>query len=153
MKQNLQRHRINGNETGSSLIEVAVILLMLLLLFSGVVDIGVAFHYSDTLEKAADAGALYGSQNPTDISGMVQAADEDAQDVPGMSAAAVYGCECSDGSGSSASCTVRPSCPSGTSLTYYVTVTARTTYKAVVPWISIPSSYNLASTVTMPTGP
>ncbi len=151
MKRSLQHRWIMGSEAGSSLIEVAVILLVLLALFSGAVDLGVALYYSNTLQKAADAGALYGSQNPTDTAGMIQAADQDAQDVPGINASAIYGCECSNGSSQTPNCTVTPSCPSGTSETYYVSVTARTTYKALIPWPGLQSSYNLGSTVTLPT--
>lgn len=151
MKTVLQSRGINSGESGSSLIEAVVILLVLLVMFAGAADLGVAFYYSNTLQKAADAGALYGSQNPMDTTGMVQAATADAQDVPGMSATAIYGCECSDGSAQSPSCSTTPSCSSGVTETYYVSVTTQTTYKPLVPWPGIPSSYNLASTVTLPT--
>lgn len=153
MKRDLSLHRMNRNESGSSLIEATLILLFLLLLFAGSVDIGTAFSYSSSLQKAANAGALYGTQYPTDTSGMIKAADQDAQDVPGMNVSATYGCECSDGSSQSQNCASTPSCTSGTNEIYYVEVSATSTYKPLVLWPGIPTSYNLGSTVTLPTAP
>lgn len=149
--------RLSQRENGSALIELALILPLILLLFMGAVDLGRAFYYSNAVAKAAESGALYGSQNPTDTSGMVltsdnamQAAFNSAQDMSGVNATASYGCECSNGSGLSASCTSAPACTSNQ--VYYVTVTANATYKTLLPWPGIPSSYNLSSTVTMRSG-
>lgn len=137
-------------EEGSSLLELAIILPLLVLLFAGIVDLGRAFYYSDALAQAAENGALYGSQYPTDTAGMIQAADLDAQNVPGVNATASYGCECNNGTGQSPSCSTTPTC--GTNVVYYVTVTAKTAYIPMIPWPGIPSSYNLSSSVTMRSG-
>lgn len=142
------------NQRGSALVELALILPLILLLFMGIIDLGRAFFYSNTVARAAEAGALYGAQNPTDTTGMIDASDQamsaafaTAQDVSGVNSSAVYGCECSDGTGQSASCTVTPSCTANQ--VYYVTVTSNATYKTLVPWPGIPSSISMSSTVTM----
>lgn len=149
MSRGLARH-----EEGSALIELALILPLLLVLFMGAVDLGRAFYYSNTVVRAAEAGALYGSENPTDPTGMIDASDEamgtafsNAPDMSGVNSTAGYGCECNSGSGQSAGCTSTLSC--STNEVYYVTVTANATYKTLIPWPGIPSSYNMSSTVTM----
>jgi Flp pilus assembly protein TadG len=135
------------SEQASNLVEVSLLLPLLLVMIAGVVDLGRALYYSDALASAASAGAIYGSQAPTDITGMENTVDNDAAQVPEISAAASYGCECQDGSGKSASCSTSPSCSNG--VVYYVTVTASSQFKPLVPWPGIPSSFSLSSSSTM----
>jgi len=52
------------NERGQSLVELAVSLVVLLFLLSGVVEFGIAFFQFIQLRDAAQEGALYGSINP-----------------------------------------------------------------------------------------
>jgi Flp pilus assembly protein TadG len=142
------------NEKGSALVELALILPLMLLLFAGIVDLGRAFFYSNTVAGAAEAGALYGSQYPSDTTGMTNTSNQamstafgTAQDMSGINSLATYGCECSDGTGQSTACAVTPSCSGN--LVYYVTVTSNATYKTLLPWPGVPSTFNLSSTVTM----
>ena len=58
------------NERGQSLVELAVSLLILLYLLSGAVEFGIAFFQYVQLRDAAQEGALYGSMNPSDLSGI-----------------------------------------------------------------------------------
>ena len=59
------------NERGQSLVELAISLLVLLYLLSGVVEFGIAFFQFIQLRDAAQEGALYGSINPTDTNGII----------------------------------------------------------------------------------
>ena len=59
-------HKIK-NERGQSLVEMAISLVLLLLLLSGIVEFGMAFFQFIQLRDAAQEGALYGSINPTDV--------------------------------------------------------------------------------------
>lgn len=156
----MQRHSTARNlaqlESGSALIELALILPLLLLLFMGIVDLGRAFYYSNAVARAAEVGALYGARNPTDTSGMVDASDHamsaafgGAKDSTSMDSSASYGCECNGGTSQSPGCTVTPSCGSDTNQVYYVTVTANAAFQPILPWPGVPSSFNLSSTVTM----
>jgi Flp pilus assembly protein TadG len=154
MEQTPPVHNCALHEKGSALVEMALILPLLLLLFMGAVDLGRAFYYSNTVARAAEAGALYGSQNPTDTTGMIDASNEamssafgSAQDMSGLNATASYGCECNGGTGQSPACATTPSCT--TNEVYYVTVTANATYNTLLPWPGIPDAVNLSSTVTM----
>lgn len=155
MKRSPMTKNSERNDKGSALVELALILPLVLLLFMGIVDLGRAFYYSNTVARAAEAGALYGSQNPTDTTGMVDASDQamstafgGAPDMSGTNVTASYGCECSDGTGKSSACTATPSCVNMNTV-YYVTVKANADFKPLIPWPGIPSLFNVSSTVTM----
>lgn len=60
----------NREEKGQSLVELAVVLVILLLLVGGIVDLGRAFFTSMSLRDAVQEGALYGSIDPTNTTGI-----------------------------------------------------------------------------------
>ncbi|MGA8043023.1 MAG: pilus assembly protein, partial [Terracidiphilus sp.] len=79
------------------------------------------------------------------------AAQADAPDVPGLTVATpTYGCECSDGTAFSASCTTTPTC--AYNVVYRVTVSVSASYKPMIPWPGIPSSMTLTNSATMRSG-
>lgn len=141
------------DEHGASLVELALLLPMLVLLLLASVDIGRACYLAIEIAGAARAGAIYGSRNPTDTTGMTTVAQDDAPDVPNVSAGTpVYDCECADGSNptSASACSVTPpACSNGLNWVYKVTVTVTGTYTPVMPWPGIPSSMNFSSTASM----
>ena len=140
---------LSRGEQGSSLLELALLTPVLLLLLLGAVDFGRAYYLTVELAGAADAAALYGSQNPTDTAGMQTTAQDDAPDVPNLSVGTpTYGCECSDGTGYSATCSSTPSCPSNNEV-YRVNVTVTATYRTLFPWPGIPSSMSFSSSASM----
>ena len=57
-------------ERGQSLVELSISLVLLLLLLSGAVEFGIAFFQFVQLRDAVQEGALYGSMNPTDTTGI-----------------------------------------------------------------------------------
>lgn len=65
-----RKNCIEKTERGQSLMELAVSLTFILLLLSGIVDLGRAFFTYMGLRDAAQEGALYGSINPKDIAGI-----------------------------------------------------------------------------------
>jgi Flp pilus assembly protein TadG len=145
-------HRIlAGSDRGSSLVETAIFMPMLLTLLLGVVDYGRACYQANEVAGAAHAGAVYGSQYPTDTADMITIAKDNAPDVAGIGATAVYGCECSDGTGASANCATAPTC-TGTTEVYYVKVTASATYSPLIPWPSFAGSFNMSDMVEMRSG-
>jgi Flp pilus assembly protein TadG len=137
-----------ASERGSSLVEVALLMPVLLALLLAATDLGRAFYLMNEVAGAAHAGAMYGSQNPTDTADMQTVATSNAPDVSGIGATASYGCECSDGTQSSASCGTTPSCASLTEV-YYVKVKASATYTPMIPWPKFGSSFTLSDTVEM----
>ncbi len=140
-----------GSESGSSLVEMGLLMPVFLLLLLGVVDLGRAYYLKIEVSDAAHSGALYGSQNPTDTTGMQNAAAAAAPDVPGFTASAAYGCECSDGSSAIASCSSTPTC--ATNVVDYVQVTTSAAYSAWFPYPGIPSSLTLNGSARMRAGP
>ncbi len=135
-------------ESGTSMVETAIIVPLLLLLLAGVVDCGRAYFLANEVEGAAEAGAVYGSGNPTDTTDMQTAATLNAPDVSGISATGSWGCECSNGASSSTSCaTVPTTCTYN--VVYFATVTATATYKPLLPWKGINSTFTITRSATM----
>ncbi len=145
-----RRLRATRSEDGSSLLELALVLPFLLLLLLGVVDFSRGYYLGLEVSAAAHAAALYGSQHDTDITGMQNAALADASDVPNFTSSSVtasYGCECSDGSSASASCSVVPTC--ATNVVDYVQVATSATYNVLFPWPGVPASLTLSGNARM----
>lgn len=139
-----------ARERGASLVEFALMIPFLALLLVGVIDFGRAYYVNVEVSNAAYTGALYGTQNSTDITGMQNAATGDAPDVPGVTATATYGCECSDGTNPVANCTSQPSC--SVNVVNYVQVTTTATYKPIFPWPGIPSSLTMQGSARLRAG-
>jgi len=137
-----------GSEQGTSLVETAMLIFLLVLLLAGTIDFGRIYFLGNEVAGAAQAGAVYGSQNITDTTGMTNAAKDDAPDVSGLMVTPSWGCECSDGSQASASCATTPTGCSA-NVVYYATVTASATYTTLFPWKGIPSSITIARSATM----
>lgn len=57
------------SERGQSLVELSISILVLLFLLAGAVEFGMAFFEFVQLRDAAQEGALYGSLNPTKLTG------------------------------------------------------------------------------------
>jgi len=138
------------DEQGASLVEMAVVLPLFVLMLFGAVDFGRAYYLAIEVAGAAQAAAEYGSQNPTDTTGMQTAAKDDAPAVTLTFPTLSYGCECPDGSSYSASCASKPSsCPSSLSVVYRVNVTVQGAYTPIFPWPGIPSSMSITSSASM----
>jgi Flp pilus assembly protein TadG len=150
------RNHLLRSESGSSIIEAAVLTPVLLLLLLGAADFGHGYYLAEEVAAAAHSGAAYAIQNPGNISsdttGIQTAAKDDAADVSNLTVATpTWGCECSDGSSYSAGCASAPSSCT-TNWVYKVTVTASANYTPLFPWPGIPTSIALSSSATMRSG-
>jgi Flp pilus assembly protein TadG len=152
MKKRNQNHLLR-DERGASLVEMALLMPLFLLLLFGAVDLGRACYLVNEIAGAARAGAIYGSRNPTDTTGMATVAVDDASNVPNVSAGTPsYDCECANGSNvtSASTCaTTPPSCSGGLNWVYKDTVTVTGTYAPLMPWPGVPSSMTFSSTASM----
>jgi Flp pilus assembly protein TadG len=137
-------------EQGASLVEFALVLPFFLALFLGAIEFGRLFYIAAEVTTAAQAGALYGTQNPSDVSGMKAAAQQGASNLTGLNAAATYGCECSDGTNSTPSCTATPSC----SYNYvtYIDVTTSASYVPIFRYPGIPATMTIVREFRMRVG-
>jgi hypothetical protein len=68
-RRNIRMDR-RERERGQSLVEFALCLMILILIFLGVFDLGRAFHSYVGITNAAREGARYGSMHPEDTSGI-----------------------------------------------------------------------------------
>jgi Flp pilus assembly protein TadG len=135
------------HESGSSLVETAMVVPVLLLLLIGAVDFGRGYYSAIEVSSAAESGALYGVQFPSDTAGMVAAAKLDANELPSLQSAVTYGCECSDGTGVSANCGTEPTC--NFNVVNYVEVDATATYVPILRYPGFPSPWVLKGTARM----
>jgi Flp pilus assembly protein TadG len=122
---------------GSSLVEFSLVFPLFLVMVAGAVDFGKAYGTAIDLSAAAQAGAHYGAQNPTDLHGMVVASQVGAPNLAGLTASATYGCECRDGSSAVAMCTTVPSCADN-----YVNYVDVTTTAPFTPIMALPGVFS-----------
>lgn len=99
---------------GSTTVELAVVLPLLVFLLLGVADFGRLTYGASVVTYAARAGAAFGARTPansSNVNGMRQAAVDAASDIGLVlgDVAASQVCECSDGV--AISCTGTPMCP------------------------------------------
>lgn len=130
-----------SDNRGSGLIETALLAPIFVFSLIAAIDFGQAYLTSTQVAFAAHAAALYGTQYPTDNTGIVAAANNGSGSMPGMTVRVSTGCECFDGSGASAFCTTAPSC--SMNVVDYVDVTTTAIYSSILPYPGIPSSITL----------
>lgn len=63
--------KLKRGERGQSLVELAISLTVILVLLAGAVDFSIAYFSFAAMQDAAQEGALYGSINPDDESGII----------------------------------------------------------------------------------
>lgn len=68
--QSDKHNRLQRNERGQSLVELAISLTVIMILLAGAVDFSMAYFSFSAMQDAAQEGALYGSINPTDTAGI-----------------------------------------------------------------------------------
>lgn len=146
--------RLLRGESGAALIELAFLTPLFLVLLLGAFDFGRAFYLEMGLASGAQAGALFGSQYPTDTTGISTVTSSNVpsgSDLTVNSPTVAYGCECSDGSNyaaSSSSCTA--TCKAaGLDEVCRVDVTVTGTYTPLFPWPGLPSSMTFTSKASM----
>jgi hypothetical protein len=148
--------RAVGSERGTSLIEFALLIPLLLLLLLGIIEIGRYADASIVVANAARAGSQYGAQNlgtAADQSGITLAAQQDAGDTsllleePNLSGHVTNTnvCGCVGSAPNQATCSALPSCGGGPMLVY-VQVIASGDFKTLFPYPGIPAFPAISST-------
>ena len=130
------------SESGVASIEMGFVLPVLLLMFLGAVDFGRVFYHAVTVANAARAGVSYGSLDAArseDLDMIRQVAEEEAQNISGVSVAVERYCECDDGS--SVACDSE--CDEDEQPRIYVKVNVQKTYKTILDYPGIPHSLDL----------
>lgn len=134
---------------GQSLLEFALMLPLMLLLFTGILEIGRVIYYTIAVNHGATAGAQYGAQSELtaqNAAAMQTQATSDAH-VGGMMVSASSGCTCDYGNGTSctypipgAGTCAQISCPSG-QVVECVQVTTQATIDPLFHFPGLPASY------------
>ena len=143
-------HPHEVGESGSALVELALILQLLLLVLVVLVDLGRAYYYAISISSAAHAAAVYGLQNPTDVDGIKLAASSSASDITTLSTSVSYGCECHDGSSVVTNCSTPPSCSNN--YVNFVSATTTATFKPLLPYPGMPTSFTLQRSARLRSG-
>jgi PKD repeat protein len=116
------------------MVEFAILAPAIMLLFLIALDFGRAFATYVALTNVAREGAAYGAGNPSDTSGIVGAAGQEANvQTQGGEGALVVTAACADPNGAAASCAA---IASATSSGGSITVTAAEQFTFLTPFIS-----------------
>jgi Flp pilus assembly protein TadG len=150
MKQRPSLAGLRNNRRGTSLIEMAIMIPVLLLMCCGTMDFARIMYAGIAIANSARAGVQFGALAPGnsgDMAGMVQATLNDAADlgVSNVTATARNFCACTTGSGEvpcSSNC-------SGITPSGYVSVTASYTFNPLVPYPGIPQAVVVGRTAKM----
>jgi Flp pilus assembly protein TadG len=128
-----------GPESGSILVEFAVSLSVLTLVFIGVADYALMIQQALLVTGAAAAGAAYGviPGNQTNLSGMQTAARNTASGVSGFSVTATDVFTCTPGGASVSSSST---CSGYGTPIEYVQVTTSATVNPLLSWTGISAS-------------
>ena len=123
---------------GTAAIEFALATPFLLALIIGITEVGMASYESMQVGDAAEAGALYAFQHPTDSAG-IQNAITNATGTAGISAtpAPTAFCGCPGATGVTVGDCVT-ACASGDAQGHYVKVSASFTHNAILDFPGFP---------------
>ena len=130
----------HGAERGSAVVEMAILAPFLLVLLVSIIDIGRLEHYNTIVGNSARAGVQYGAQNVTTALDYHRAAgggENDAQNLSNLTETTNTFCQCSDAS--PATCSPASTCPTGTHMLTYVSVTASYPFTTLFNYHVIPS--------------
>lgn len=151
--------RRSWSDTGSAMVEVAVVLPVMMSLLVGATDFARVAYDAISIMNAARAGAQYGAHdlgNAADTGGMETTALKAAPNITGMTAVASKSCQCAqdDGTGTpwpTASCTApaATACLVGSHRVVSVTVTTTKTFATIARYPGIPSSLTFSRSATM----
>lgn len=150
------KHRKLRGDAGQALVELALVVPLLTLIFVGAAEVGRIAYASIEVNNAARAGVAYASQGHSqaaDQPGITQAAISDAPDVPNLNVAPpTYSCSCST-TGSAISCgpTALTACPSPATVIVTVQVNTSATINTGINFPGIPSSITLNGQAIMNT--
>ena len=139
-----------AGESGQTILEVALLTPVLLLLAVGIIEIGRYAYYSILVANAARAGAQYGAQSlatAADTAGIRTAAENDGQNVAGLTVTTQQECGCT-GSSIGSSCPAT-NCSSPSHALVYVQVSTSGKFNSLFKYPGIPTSITVNSTELM----
>ena len=140
--------RLLRSQSGTAMVEFAVVLPVLVFLVIGVIEVGRYMFFGIEMAHAAEAGAQYGSLSIANSQNAQAVAAAAVADAPNSGVTNVQ-------VSPSPTCTyggVQTPCPSGTEApgyTYYVSVKITGTMNSLLNYPGIPSNVPISATTTM----
>lgn len=130
------------SEYGSVLVEFSLILPIVVFMFIGMINLGVAVEQSIVVSEAAEAGTRYGTlpSKSTDLTGMQNAATAAASGLSDFSATATTWCSCVP-AGAAVNCS--NSCPGSGTPDKYIQVQTSATVQALANYPGLAASFAL----------
>lgn len=130
--------------SGSAAVEAAIVLPVLLLLLTGLFDLGFAGWESMQVQSAADAGAEYATRNPWNVA-QISNAVTSATAGSGITAnpAPSQFCACPTG-GTLVNISCASKCPNGDTASLYALVSAQKTHFSVLHYPGLPQPMTLS---------
>jgi len=130
-----------GSDAGTSLLETAALMPLLVLVLLGVIELGYVIYAAIEVSNAAKAGVQYGAQNCStvyDTTGITTAATKDAANLTGLQVTVpAPTCVCSDGTASTCQNT---DCPNS-HIVITLTVQTQATVTPPVQLPGLPASF------------
>lgn len=153
---NFTRPSTPHEQSGQSIAEVAMLTPLVLLLLLGTIEIGRFAYYGIEVANAARAGVQYGAQSladSKDASGIQLAAQNDAQNIPGLGVTSTNHCACSDDPSDYLGCPVNPrNCASGHPLVF-LEVNTTGTFQSIFHYPGLPPSLTIHGQAIMRVAP
>ena len=148
---NNSRQRRQHTRNGVAMIELALVILLMMMIFIGLIDFARVFHAAVTIAGAARAGAQYGSQtngHTGDHGGITTAADEDSVNLAGgITVTPSRYCLCEDNPDDRIDC-LTETCPEGAPQ-LYVEVQASYLFETLTQFPLIPKNVGLNQVTTI----
>lgn len=141
------------SEQGTSMVELALTLPVLVFLLVGMVEVGRYAYFSILAANAARAGVQYGAQNlqtAMDTSGITSAVVADGQNLPNWTSANGVSVQqlCSVGGGTPQTCSSSGS-GAPTNTIYYVSVRVTGTFNSLLNYPGLPHSLPVSGNAIM----
>ena len=137
-------------DSGHSLLEFALLAPALLLLLTGVVEIGRVIFYTVEVSNAATAAAQFAAQNTITAANntLISSTAQLDANVPGMTVAPTSGCTCDEGGGTSCTYPIPGpnncanfSCPNNGQIVECVQVLTNASITPLFHFPGLPASY------------
>jgi Flp pilus assembly protein TadG len=151
----LLRRSTERTDAGQAIVEMALVIPFLVLLLIGALEFGTVAFSAIEVSNAAEAGALFGSQNranAANTAGITLAAQNDASSVPGLTATPTTSCACQSAAGTltALSCAATTTCTTPSQVVEWVTVITGATVNPPVYYPGIvPRNITLKGQATM----
>ncbi len=143
-----QMTRLRRNESGQSMVEVALGVSLCTVLMLGAAEFGRLTYAGIEIADAARSGVEYGSQShatAVDLANMQIAASNSAPNVSNISTTASHFCKCADGTSSTCATT---DC-SGSRIIEYVQVNTSASVDPLIYVPGLPHSYSIKGLAVM----